>query len=78
MTSTIHRWLMFLAFCFNGLGGLMAIPDFEPLGIPSQAGLVMVFVASLLGILATGIRANFGTDATVTETTITTSETEGE
>jgi len=59
MTATIHRLLMTIGSIAAGLGGILATPDFEPLNIPAEAGVVCTLVAALVMLVANTVRANW-------------------
>jgi len=59
MTATIHRILMTIGSIAAGLGGIVAMPDFEPLGIPAEAGAILALVSAVVMLVGNTIRANF-------------------
>lgn len=58
MTAKIHRWATTCAAIATGLGGLVAVPGYEPLGIPAEAGIGLIFAGAALTIIANAIRSN--------------------
>lgn len=59
MTATIHRVLATISGIASGLGGLIAMPGFDILNIPAEAGAVLALIAGAVAIVSTQIRSNF-------------------